>query len=249
MSTLTWDETQIGKIQALLAKAESTDSSFEAEALIAKAQELMTRYSIDEAVLRSAKKSTDRQPATVSEFDVPGPYAKAKSTLLGRVARNNGCRIVQGSRLNRDQSLRIYLAGFPSDIARVQGLYTSLLIVAQTDMVRERRLNQTVHGKSFAHSFWLGFAQRINTRLKEMAQAITNTVQSEGGASVALALVDRKEQVDLAVNDRFGRSLRSSAPLRSSSYAGHAAGWRSGGQAGLAESIGGKTSGRGALGR
>lgn len=244
--TMTWDETKIGKIQALLAKAESTDSPHEAEALIAKAQELMTRYSIDEAVLRTSKTGTDREDAVVTDWEVCGPYAKAKATLLGCVARNNGCKIVQGAKLNSDQNLRVYIAGFPADIARTQDLYTSLLIVAQTDMIRERRLNPNVHGKSFAHSFWLGFASRINQRLAAMKASATAEASSERGSSVELAIVDRTKQVDRAVKDRFPR-LGSASMSRSSSMAGQRAGWASGGNAGLGGSIG--SGSRGALGR
>jgi hypothetical protein len=48
------DERILDKVRALLAKAESTEFPEEAEALSARAQELMAKYSIDQAVLADA---------------------------------------------------------------------------------------------------------------------------------------------------------------------------------------------------
>ncbi|RMB71755.1 DUF2786 domain-containing protein [Rhodococcus sp. SBT000017] len=45
------DSKMLGRIRGLLAKAESTQFPAEAEALSAKAQDLMTRYAIDSALL------------------------------------------------------------------------------------------------------------------------------------------------------------------------------------------------------
>src|SRR5438045_2689314 len=45
------DDRMLAKVRALLAKAESTEFTDEADALTAKAQELMTRYSIDRALV------------------------------------------------------------------------------------------------------------------------------------------------------------------------------------------------------
>ena len=56
------DERLLGKIRALLAKAESTEYAEEAEALSARAQELMAKYSIDHALLAARAGHTEHRP-------------------------------------------------------------------------------------------------------------------------------------------------------------------------------------------
>jgi len=111
------------KVRALLAKAESTTFPEEAEALSAKAQELMARHSIDEAMVGAAEGFPDA-PAGV-RLPVDEPYAGAKSILLSVVASTNRCRAVWSKELAFSTVL-----GFASDLAFVEILYTSLLVQA-----------------------------------------------------------------------------------------------------------------------
>ena len=82
----------LGKIRALLAKAESTEFTEEAEALSARAQELMAKYSIDHALLAAGAGRKD-EPAS-RRLPVDNPYEGPKAQLLGEVARANRCRAV-----------------------------------------------------------------------------------------------------------------------------------------------------------
>ena len=80
----------------MLAKAESTDFPDEAEALLAKAQELMARHAIDDAMLaRAGRRASDT--VDTRTILVEAPYATAKASLLGAVAQANGCRVVMGA--------------------------------------------------------------------------------------------------------------------------------------------------------
>lgn len=80
------DEGMLAKVQALIAKAESTEYGAEAEALYAKAQELMAKYAIDEAMFRDSK-NTDTKPIAVTVV-IPDPYAKQKFSLLAGVGES-----------------------------------------------------------------------------------------------------------------------------------------------------------------
>jgi hypothetical protein len=71
----------LGRIRALLAKAEATGYPPEAEALTAKAQELMARYSIDEAVLADAMR---RGPAGSGSTPRTRPRRRSCSTRWRR---------------------------------------------------------------------------------------------------------------------------------------------------------------------
>ena len=86
----------LGRVQALLAKAERTDFPEEAEALLAKAQDLMARHAISEAMVQAARARDGGSGESVTSLRVvvDAPYAGAKRTLLGAVAAANGCRTI-----------------------------------------------------------------------------------------------------------------------------------------------------------
>jgi hypothetical protein len=81
------------RVRALLAKAESTTFPEEAEALSAKAQELMARYSIDRALLE-ATSGLGVDDVSGRRLLIDDPYAKEKSLLLAEVAGANRCKAV-----------------------------------------------------------------------------------------------------------------------------------------------------------
>lgn len=86
----------LAKVRALLAKAESTDFDGEAEALSAKAQELMSRYALDRAMLDHDRGA--RQHATLCRIWLDNPYITAKAMLVDAVASSNRCRTVLDNR-------------------------------------------------------------------------------------------------------------------------------------------------------
>ena len=86
------DDPMLVKVRALLAKAESTEFEAESDAFTAKAQELMARHAIDDAVARAG--SSRREAPVTRRIAVDDPYVDAKSQLLVVVARPNGVRCV-----------------------------------------------------------------------------------------------------------------------------------------------------------
>lgn len=115
----------LDRIAALLAKAERTDNPHEAEAFLAKAQQLATTHSIDLALARSrtAKAEAREQPEsrtiTVGE---PGKRAnKHLISLFSAVARSN--EVVLDVAAN---STYVIAYGMPSDIEVVQAMWASL---------------------------------------------------------------------------------------------------------------------------
>jgi hypothetical protein len=81
------DERLLSRIRALLNKAESTEFAEEAEALSARAQELMAKYSIDHALL-AAEAGSKEEPGG-RRIPVDNPYEAAKAALLQVVAEAN----------------------------------------------------------------------------------------------------------------------------------------------------------------
>ncbi len=93
-------------------------------ALLAKAQELIARHAIDEAMVSGAAVTADSPDApTGVRLPVDDPYAGAKFTLLSEVAVANRCHAVwsKGLEVQHGDGLRRR----PSV---VEMLYTSLLV-------------------------------------------------------------------------------------------------------------------------
>ena len=123
------DERLLGKIRALLAKAEATEFAEEAEALSARAQELMAKYSIDHALLAAETGRTEEPGGR--RIAVDNPYEAPKASLLQTVAQANRCRIVWSKELGL-----VTVIGFPADLDAVELLFTSLLVQANSAMLR-----------------------------------------------------------------------------------------------------------------
>ncbi|MFF4504929.1 DUF2786 domain-containing protein [Streptomyces sp. NPDC001401] len=154
------------RIRALLAKAEATGFPDEAEALSAKAQELMARHSIDEALLAARAPSPDAPGAC--RIGVEAPYEQAKAVLLDAVATANHCRAVWNEPLGFST-----VVGFEADLEAVELLYTSLLVQATTAMTRAetaQRAGGRKRTKTFRQSFLAAYAHRIGTRLAAAAE-------------------------------------------------------------------------------
>jgi hypothetical protein len=143
----------LGRIRALLAKAESTGFPDEAEALSAKAQQLMARHSIDAALL-GAGVSGDGGPGA-RRIGVDRPYEGAKALLLDAVAAANRCEAVWSSDFGFST-----VVGHRSDLESVELLYTSLLV--QADRALHRGPSRR---KDYRESFLIAYAARIRERL------------------------------------------------------------------------------------
>jgi hypothetical protein len=173
------------KIRALLAKAESTEFAAEAEAFTAKAQDLMTRHSIDEALLADGAGET---------FDVRGrrvlieqPYALEKATLLHVVAEANRVRAIWNSFASY-----VTLVGLPTDVDQVDMLFTSTLVQATRTMT-QAHLSSAPFRRAFLHAF----AVRIGERLTASTD--------EAVASYGAALVPVLERQEAAITTEYER--------------------------------------------
>jgi hypothetical protein len=187
------EESILRKVRALLAKAESTDFEHEADALTAKAQELMARHTIDEAVARGSR-SGPREKPVARRVAVDDPYARAKSTLLAGIASANSVRVVWD-----DEQALMTLVGFQSDVDGVDVLFTSLLMQASRAMLARGRVRDTrghSRTRSFRQSFLVAFAQRIHERLVMAAGQARQDAEHDLGRSLLPVLAGRSDEVD-----------------------------------------------------
>jgi len=115
----------LDRVRKLLAKAEAEGvTPPEAEALTAKAAELMARYGIDRARLAATRPDTDRPGSRV--IDISNPWAQVRAHLLAGLAGAMRCQCVLLS--TNGPGARIHVFGYASDLERADILYTSLLL-------------------------------------------------------------------------------------------------------------------------
>jgi len=190
----------LARIRALLAKAESTEFAEEAEALTARAQELMARHSIDRALVDVG--SGQQAEPQGCRLPVDNPYEAPKALLVDVVAAANRCRAVWHRTFGFST---VY--GFPADLAAVELLYLSLLVQATTAMVRagaRRDAYGRSRTRSFRSSFLSAYAQRIGERLRGAADEVTAQVAAEpAGRDLLPVLAARHQAVDRAVEAMF----------------------------------------------
>lgn len=221
MSENRTSETWLNRVEALLAKAESTEYPEEAEALLAKAQELMARHAIDEAMLTAAGRR-DAATITIEVIDVAAPYASAKSSLLGAVAHANTCRVVMTAAGGGGRTCQV--VGHPDDLDATTTLYAALVMHATRAMLAaDLPFGDTP--RRFRHSFLLAFAGRVGERLRAARRdAVDDARRGEAGSGVDVVLADRAAEVDRAFRQAFPHTR--SARASSSSRAGHLSGRR-----------------------
>ncbi|MGX7723909.1 DUF2786 domain-containing protein [Rhodococcus pyridinivorans] len=149
------------RIRALLSKAESTDFPDEAEALTAKAQELVSRHAVGAALLAGPDSGTD--PVVGRRIHLDSPYIREKVLLLTAIGDANRVRTVWFTRVQIAT-----IIGTATDLQQAEMLYTSLLVQAgravQAAGTAGRRGSSAT---SFRRAFLTGYAHRIGERLRE----------------------------------------------------------------------------------
>ncbi|MEU9583888.1 DUF2786 domain-containing protein [Streptomyces werraensis] len=215
----------LGRIRALLAKAEATGFPEEAEALSAKAQELMARHSVDEALL-AARAAVTEGPDAV-RIGVDPPYEQAKAVLLDAVAAANHCRAVWNEAFGFST-----VVGFASDLEAVELLYTSLLVQATGAMTRAeaaQRAGGRKRTKTFRQSFLAAYAHRVGVRLAAAAAEVPV------GEDLLPVLASR----EVAVGERMDRLFPETTTTRLRGVS-DAAGWEEGSRAADAAQVRGR---------
>ena len=194
------DDRVLRRIRGLLAKAESTEFPDEAEALTAKAQELMTRHAVDAALLDAGRSPAGLEVGT-RRIHVADPYVRAKMQLLAAVAEANDVRLVWYQGLGIAN-----LVGGRTDLEAVDLLFTSLLLqVTQALTAAERQAGRGSAARTFRRAFLLGYAQRIGERLQAARRQATAAAAAERGVDLLPVLRSRREAVDTAVAELFPR--------------------------------------------
>lgn len=222
------DEEILRRVRALLRKAESSEFDAEAEAFTAKAQAMITEYSLADA-LRASETGTDTTPDAI-RLTVDRPYEREKFGLLATIARSNHSQAV----LHQHLGLATVF-GFAIDLRAVELLYTSLLVQAVRAMhaARPERRTTAAETKAFRRSFFEGFTFRVYERLDQASSAASAETEAAHGSPLAPVLVRREEAVDRAVDDAFPHLSKVRASRGAFSGSGFDAGVNAGSRADL----------------
>lgn len=194
----------IDRVRALIAKAESSPFPAEADAFMAKAQQLINDYAIDEARLHGA------EPTSVGHdtMSMAGAYSKERSLIWAAVANANRCQVLTLSSYGSSKVDDLTLIGRTHDRQLVRLLATSLELQAL------RRMADLDTGLTWAtpvvqrRSFLRGFASEVSDRLRRPSPE-----QAVVGHATRQALLLAADAVDRYVDDNFrvNRGRRSQA--------------------------------------
>lgn len=191
------DSKMLGRIRGLLAKAESTQFPAEAEAFSAKAQDLMTRYAIDSALVDAGNSRSLIDDVITRRIMVSNPYSKAKLLLLHSVCTANGARTVW-----KKKYLLATVIGLPVDLDLCELLYTSLLVQSARalDEVGDSATSRT---RSFRHAFLIAYAHRVGERLHDARERATAAATQHHGSALVPIMAKRSDAVDRAYAARY----------------------------------------------
>ncbi|GAA4626949.1 DUF2786 domain-containing protein [Actinoallomurus vinaceus] len=218
------NESKLAQIRTLLAKAESTEFPDEAEALTAKAAELMAKYGIEQAMFADSKPGTDE--VINKTVTIEQPWAREKALLLNGIALAMRCKVIQ---LTGSSPLTLHVFGFASDFERVELLYTSLLLQLANAMPKQGEApGSGAQARSYRRAFALGFGTRVAARVEEAENRAKREAATTYAGRAELVLADRTALVQRAFEDehpkaRKGRKLTARVD---GYYAGQAAGDR-----------------------
>jgi len=228
------DNPRLGKVRALLAKAEDPAASFEeSQAYFAKAADLMAKYGIERAMLAEVEPESDNPADRV--IVEKGAYLLDRVSLLMGMAEALGCKALRWriwDPSTRKHVQRVKLYGYESVLDRVEMLYTSLTLQAFNGM-RQGRPQPGESTTSYRKAWLGGFTRTVIDRLSEAEQAaIQEADQGTGEHRAELVVASREEKI-LAIFNAAHPKVRAGRVRRVSG-----SGWNAGAEAGERADLG-----------
>ena len=217
----------LARVRKLLAKAENAGvTPAEAQALTAKAAELMAKYGIDRALLAADRPETDRPADRV--IDVGNPWARVQAHLLCGLASALRCQCVILPRPGPGS--RIHIFGFSSDIERTDVLYTSLLVQMWQGLATAEVPDWSRSPRAWRRSWLLGFAAAVIARVRAAEDEATRraTAPAAGaGSRTSLVLADRTRVIRHNIEQAYPVTRKSRVTYSGNGYgAGYTQGQR-----------------------
>jgi hypothetical protein len=179
----------LDRVRKLLAKAEADGvTAAEAQALTAKAAELMAKYGIDRALLAATRPETDQPGNRIVQLY--NPWARVQAHLLCGLADALRCQCIL---LPAKAGQRVHVFGYASDIERADVLYTSVLVQMWHGLVAAPVPARAENVRAWRRSWLLGYAAAVIARVRAAEQRAQGAAGEPGRDSsrTALVLADR----------------------------------------------------------
>ncbi|HKD88027.1 MAG TPA: DUF2786 domain-containing protein [Streptosporangiaceae bacterium] len=180
----------LDRVRKLLAKAEAEGvTAEEAQALTAKAAELMAKYGIDRALLAATQPETDKPGDRIVE--IYNPWGRVRAHLLCGLAAALRCQSIL---VTADAGLRVHIFGYDSDLERTDVLYTSVLIQMWHGLVAAEVPADAYSVRAWRRSWLLGFAAAVIAKVRsaeQRAERAASQATDRQSSRAALVLADR----------------------------------------------------------
>jgi hypothetical protein len=214
------DADLLDRVRKLLTKAEDEGcSAAEAEALTAKAADLMARYGIDRALLGALHPETDGPADRV--FTLDNPWGDVKRHLLAGLATALRCQCVQ---VRLEIGTRLHVFGYRSDLERADILFTSLLVQMARALAGQPVPGSGGVARAWRRSWMLGYCAAVVARVRAAESAAATAASARasgadgGGPSAAVVLADRSLVVRRQVAAAYPRLRRTRVTYSGGGY-------------------------------
>src|ERR1700748_1977607 len=216
----------LNRVRKLLAKAEAEGvTPPEAEALTAKAAELMARYGIDRARLPAPRRNTAGPASRIIDIDTP--WAQVRAHLLAGLAGAMRCQCVLLSTTR--PGARIHVFGYTSDLERADILYTSLLLQMARGLTAAVVPAGVRSVRAWRRSWLLGFVTAVIARVRAGGERAGAEGEGQAGPGTALVLADRAVVIRRQLEQAYPVTRRTRITYSGRGYsAGYAQGQRGG---------------------
>lgn len=226
------------QIQIMLAKAETTTPA-EAEMITKRAERLMVRHGLTEAMLAAASPEAKKEAIVQKTRTYSDTYGVARKTMVNYITQAFGTLAALQASYGKNHTA--YVVGHESDVDNALILIDSLMVQADRALkewwAREGKELQLALGTQGAwkarRQFYLSFAGAVARRIRETTKSV---VSEESAPGAALALVDRGQVVKDYVDSRYRVSAAKGRGFQTN-YAGAAAGRAAGERAVINRSI------------
>lgn len=223
------------KIANLLAKAESTNHPAEAEAFMAKAEELMLKHGIERANLEAKRPGQKREDIVTVRITVKNGhgYASAMAASAHYIAPFFSVRSLKSSLPDGGQV--IWLIGHKSDVEQARTLAESLMEQGRKQALHwwktEGKATMPWASDNDAYlarrEFIFAFASGAQSRLEETRSRVVE----EAATGTALVLVERSKLVDNWIDENMQVGKGRASSRKSGGYEARVAGKAAGREA------------------
>lgn len=194
------------RVRKLFAKAQSTTSEHEAEALLARAYALLAKHGIDETLARSG--TADASEVGTWTFTPAGPYKYDQVYLVGVVADALHCYAV------KTPTGDVIIYGVKRHLDRVEMLAGMLVGYMLATAAKARPAIPSMPTVTYRKSVMAGFMAEVQTRLRAAEKRAQHESGYSTGAEVVLASDEQRARE--AMHAAHGRLTYGSSPRRSS---------------------------------